>query len=77
MSKDHPTEDQQVKPCPFCGSEKAPRALHWKDIDEDSHCDAANYAVCCQVGDGGCGAVSGYDRTRKAAKARWNQRSAT
>lgn len=66
----------ELKPCPFCGSRTALfvgnfyeiNGIHEEDEDE-------NYAVCCGILNGGCGASSGYEDSDKAAIEAWNRRA--
>lgn len=57
--------NNNLKPCPFCGSESAICII--KENDE--------YVVCCDYSQGGCGATAGYRESIKEAKAIWNTRT--
>ncbi len=65
-----------LKECPFCSDEKAPAVMSALDIDGslDAETHENNFAVCCRVGEGGCGATSGYARSKKQATIQWNRR---
>lgn len=70
----------ELKPCPFCGSESAP---HVTDCIETMVChniaeceDETLFWVTCSVLRGGCGAEAGYVRNRADAVAAWNSRAA-
>ena len=70
----------ELKPCPFCGSESAP---HVTDCIETMVChniaeceDETLFWVTCSVLRGGCGAEAGYVRNKADAIAAWNARAA-
>lgn len=70
----------ELKPCPFCGSESAP---HVTDCIETMVChniaecdDETLFWVTCSVLRGGCGAEAGYVRTKSEAVSAWNARAA-
>lgn len=70
----------ELKPCPFCGSESAP---HVTDCIETMVChniaeceDETLFWVTCSVLRGGCGAEAGYVRNKADAIATWNARAA-
>lgn len=70
----------ELKPCPFCGSESAP---HVTDCIETMVChniaeceDETLFWVTCSVLRGGCGAEAGYVRSKADAIAAWNARAA-
>lgn len=78
---------EQLAPCPFCGSASAPEVLTEAQIqctgcdtytcDCECHsCEERNVAVCCVLGNGGCGATGRYDTSPKKAAAAWNRRAA-
>ena len=58
----------ELKPCPFCGSEKL------VILEEVAYGNILNYAVCCDFDHGGCGATSGYRISEKEAIEAWNRR---
>lgn len=60
------------KPCPFCGSKDAPKCLKDNEIREDGN--DFNYAVVCDIDDGGCGATGRYQLNRSGAVKYWNNR---
>lgn len=69
----------ELKPCPFCGSESAP---HVTDCIETMVChniaecdDETLFWVTCSVLRGGCGAEAGYVRTKSEAVSAWNARA--
>ena len=61
----------KLKPCPFCNNTNivigTSKELHGDD-------DVDDYAVCCNVNSGGCGACSGYSLSIGTAIKRWNKR---
>ena len=62
----------ELEPCPFCGNTDLLVGTSNEirlDGDED------NFAVCCDVDRGGCGACSGYALSRLKAVEYWNKRS--
>lgn len=70
----------ELKPCPFCGSESAP---HVTDCIETMVChniaeceDETLFWVTCSVLRGGCGAEACYVRNKADAIAAWNARAA-
>jgi len=55
-----------LKPCPFCGSAKAPLA---------GRTNPRAWWVTCEPEDGGCGAEGPSRHTRREASAVWNRRN--
>lgn len=53
-----------VKPCPFCGKSVS-------TIDNTN----GDFAVVCDWGKDGCGAVGGYRGSQRAAIEAWNRRA--
>ena len=69
------TKLHELKSCPFCGKQDV-RLMTDYEIEReepDDDCDA-NYAVCCSINKGGCGATGGYNYEPCGAIALWNQR---
>lgn len=71
----------ELKPCPFCGSKKAPRALTVAEcelMDEDDNnykWSSEHYTVVCGIYEGGCGAsIKCNNETEEAAIEAWNRR---
>ena len=68
----------ELKPCPFCGSEKLVitncRELegcnNFKKCKDTHPC----YTICCDFTQGGCGAASGYRLHIEEAIEAWNRR---
>ena len=65
------TEEIDLKPCPFCGSNDAPRLYtrHGKDGWRD------RYMVLCDYDDGGRGASGGWYHYIDEAVRAWNRRA--
>lgn len=59
----------KLKACPFCGSTKSQTLIVEKD-----GIDFNDYAICCSVLKGGCGATSGYAQSKDKAIENWNGR---
>ena len=58
-------ESEKLKPCPFCGSESAPKIIvYYKSA-----------YVSCDIDDGGCGAEFDSLPGEHAAIAAWNKRA--
>lgn len=57
----------ELKPCPFCGGEKAIRL--WRDESENL------YTVACDFTKGGCGVSCGYYEHEEEAIQAWNTRA--
>ncbi len=68
---------KELKPCPFCGQDTAVVVTHdeIRSLPNTDDYEDANFAVCCNSLEGGCGATSGYNLTRKLARKAWNKRS--
>jgi hypothetical protein len=84
MTEAHQTEEQQLKACPFCQSALAPEALSEHEMEDLGDCDCdchanahQNFAVCCCANSGGCGAIGGFEISKRAAIKKWNARGAT
>lgn len=69
---------KELKPCPFCGSEKLIIA-GCRGLNECNNCEECEneyrYAVCCDFTEGGCGATSGYRLNEEEAIEAWNRRA--
>lgn len=72
----------ELKPCPFCGSKKAPRVLtvaesELMDSDDyDYEWSSKHFTVVCSMLEGGCGAsVKASNETEEEAIEAWNRRS--
>ena len=71
----------ELKPCPFCGSKKAPRALTVAECelmdsdDYDYEWSSKHFTVVCNMFKGGCGAsVNSSNETEEEAIEAWNRR---
>lgn len=78
-----------LKPCPFCGSTKAPQlSTIWEcemcrnfDLEDCPECyepngsDGCMHIVVCSVNSGGCGASTGWNINKEKAIEAWNRRS--
>jgi hypothetical protein len=71
----------ELKPCPFCGNDKAMSVGRSNDVyhEEDCECRGDNdnwHAVFCDAASKhrGCGAACGFQPTRTAAIEAWNRR---
>jgi len=62
-----------VLPCPFCGHEA--RAIRGDEIMPTFETTTPDYAVCCPVSKGGCGATGRFEPTEEAAIKGWNRRT--
>lgn len=60
--------DEDLKPCPFCGSK---RVQLYQDYDDDDYC-VTYYVECYDCGGRG---PSGSDTEEKNAAAAWNRRA--
>ena len=59
---------EELKQCPFCGSNTAPHVT-------DDVCDCCiDFTVVCNARNGGCGASGRFEKTKDAAIAEWNRR---
>lgn len=70
----------EIKPCPFCGNDKAPRVASCIDVEVCEafiRCDSYDEAVCvvCDYQKGGCGASGSFQDTPEAAIDAWNTRA--
>lgn len=57
-----------LRDCPFCGGKNI-------CIIDESEPEHPEFAVCCDMTEGGCGATSGYRRTKEEAIEAWNRRN--
>ena len=61
----------KLKPCPFCNNTNivvgTSKEIHGDDCDYE-------FAVCCDINNGGCGACSGYYQDEAKAIKCWNKR---
>ena len=57
---------EQLKPCPFCGSETAPAVVSIMEIE---------WRVCCKSIHFGCGAYIAFHDSEQDAIAAWNKRA--
>lgn len=69
---------KKLLPCPFCGSTTAPVRIARKDADWlcADECQGKGHFVICDYTRGGCGASTGWKRTKKEIVATWNTRTA-
>lgn len=71
----------KLKPCPFCGSEKAPEIFTLAEIachdeDEATEVELSHFAVACNYSRGGCGcSTGGLLETEEEAAEMWNRRA--
>lgn len=72
----------ELKPCPFCGSKKAPRVLTVAESElmDSADCDyewcSKHFTVVCSMLVGGCGASANLNNeTEKEAIKSWNRRA--
>lgn len=61
----------ELKPCPFCGDDEAPRMMIRKGKDGWRD----RYYVLCEYNEGGCGAESGWYHYESEAAEAWNRRA--
>lgn len=67
--------NSKLKPCPFCGSELAVDAKTDEEMEVLSDgCSSGYYTVCCDFRTCGCGAASGYRKSKQEAIEVWNSR---
>ena len=61
----------KLKPCPFCNNTNVVVGS-----SKELHGDGSNYeyAACCDINNGGCGACSGYYLKKIKAINKWNKR---
>ena len=64
----------KFKPCPFCGNTNVVLGSS-KEIHGDGN--DFEFAVCCDINNGGCGACSGYHTNTIEVIKNWNKRSDT
>jgi len=65
---------EQLKACPFCGNNEAPRNV----ADNIMGKSAGGYFVVCSAKEsegGGCGGMSGWGKTERLATTNWNRRA--
>lgn len=69
----------EIKPCPFCKSQKAPELSSCIDMEACVDFEACEsdgvFCVCCDFNKGGCGASSGFRFTKEEAIEAWNTRA--
>ena len=63
----------ELKVCPFCRNDKDLLVGSNKDITGEGVGD--NFAVCCDIVKGGCGATGGFRATKAKAIKAWNKRA--
>ena len=59
-------------PCPFCGGRNL-EVLTSAELCDSGRDD--EFTVCCSYNSGGCGATSGYCKTKREAIEKWNRRA--
>lgn len=71
-----------IKPCPFCGDPESPEVISFEEVaemydkyEEHASYSSSGYFVICDAVKSGCGAMSGFGKTKKDAIALWNQRA--
>lgn len=80
----------EIKPCPFCGNDIAVTVLDQNEVDcigesSNNYSKEPYFQVVCCMNEeyspvpidnwhGGCGASSGYRKTREEAIEAWNRR---
>lgn len=66
----------ELKPCRFCGHEKA-ASIETNDeyLDESLPVEQLRYRVICDFNDGGCGSSTGFHKTAPEAVDFWNTRA--
>lgn len=62
------SHNSRLRDCPFCGGKNI-------CIIDESEPEHPEFAVCCDMTEGGCGATSGYRRTKEEAIEAWNRRN--
>ena len=73
LEKKFPEEfEPELKPCPHCGGRNV-AAMSSDEINHDNN--GHDFTVCCLFSAGGCGATSGYRKTKKEAIEAWNRRA--
>lgn len=60
--------ENELKPCPFCGSATAP-------AERNAYKSPDYQIVVCAASNGGCGASSGWHETEAEAIAAWSRRA--
>lgn len=69
----------ELKPCPFCKSQKAPELSSCIDVEACVDFEACEsdgvFCICCDINKGGCGASSGFRFTKEEAIEAWNTRA--
>ena len=67
----------KIEACPFCGSTTAPQLFTWTQINgaDEGKDRIAEWAVCCDIQMGGCGATGPYYLTQDRAIKKWNRRT--
>lgn len=62
----------KLKPCPFCNNTNVVLGTS-KELHGDGN--DFEFAVCCDINNGGCGACSGYSIDTITTIKRWNRRA--
>lgn len=69
----------ELKPCPFCKNQNAPKLSSCIDVeacvDFEACEDDGAFCICCDYNEGGCGASSGFRFTKEEAIEAWNTRA--
>lgn len=66
----------KIKPCPFCGNERALEAVSDMELDSDNPENKGyQFAVVCNVHKGGCGSTCGWQFDKEEAIEAWNRRT--
>ena len=70
----------KLKPCPFCGEKETAEIFDQNELDgiregEFGYSDDPNFAACCAIRNGGCGACGGFRAMPEQAAEAWNRRA--